>query len=69
MKLLKMRGKKEEDLGRKLEGKKKELWQLICGNIVAEMEGKKIVINLSLTISATWLPKFFSFLFSLTSKS
>ena len=39
MKLPKIRGKKE-DLDRKLEEKKKELWQLICGNGIAEMERK-----------------------------
>ena len=33
-------GKKEEDLDRKLE-EKKNLWQLICGNGIAEMEGGK----------------------------
>ena len=32
--------KKKEDLGRKLKGK---LWQLICGNGIVEMGGKKIV--------------------------
>ena len=60
MKLPKMRGEKRRRFRLKIEGKKK-LWQLICGNVIAEMEGKKIVINLSFTISATWLPKFFFF--------
>ena len=32
---------RKEDLGRKLEEKKKELWQLICGNGIAKMERKK----------------------------
>ena len=39
MKLPKMRGKKK-DLRRNL--KEKKLWQLICGNGIAEMGGKKI---------------------------
>ena len=51
MKLLKMRGEKNCDnqvlklekrrFRAKIGGKKKELWQLICGNGIAKMERKK----------------------------
>ena len=45
-------------------GRKKKLWQLICSNVVVAMEGKKNCHKFILTISATWLLKFFFFFFT-----